>query len=46
MALKWKKSDLMTLAEKKVQMANETCQSLIYAGIDVQLTTGQEHFSL
>ena len=32
--------------EKKVQMANETCQSLIYAGIDVQLTTGQEHFSL
>lgn len=46
MALKWKKNDLMTLAEKKVQMANETCQSLIYAGIDVQLTTGQEHFSL
>lgn len=46
MALKWKKSDLMTLAEKKVQMANDTCQSMIYAGIDVQLTTGSEHFSL
>ena len=40
MALKWKKSDLLTLAEKKVQMANDTCQSTIYNGIDVELTTG------
>ena len=46
MALKWKKSDLLTLAEKKVQMANDTCQSTIYNGIDVELTTGTEHFSL
>lgn len=46
MALKWKKSDLLTLAEKKVQMANDTCQGTIYNGIDVELTTGTEHFSL
>ena len=46
MALNWKKKDLPTLAEKKVTMANDTCQSLIYGGIDVQLTAGKEHFSL
>ena len=33
MALKWKKEDLKTLAEKKVEMANSTCEALIYAGI-------------
>ena len=27
-------------------MANDTCQSTIYNGIDVELTTGTEHFSL
>ena len=46
MALNWKKKDLPTLTEKKVRMANDTCQSLIYSGIDVQLTAGTEHFSL
>lgn len=46
MAIVWKKSDLPTLAEKKLQMASDTCQSLIYAGIDVELSAGTEHFSL
>lgn len=46
MALNWKKKDLPTLAEKKVKMANDTCQSLIYAGIDVEVASGTEHFSL
>ena len=46
MAIQWKKSDLPTLAEKKVKMAVETCQALIYAGIDVELSTGVQHFSL
>lgn len=46
MALNWKKSDLPTLAEKKITMANDACQSLIYAGIDVELTKGTEHFAL
>lgn len=46
MALVWNKSDLPTLADKKVQMANEVCRSTIYAGIDVELSAGTEHFSL
>lgn len=46
MAIQWKKSDLPTLTEKKVKMANEICQSSIYAGIDVELSGGMEHFSL
>lgn len=46
MALKWKKEDLKTLAEKKVEMANSTCEALIYAGIDVELSGGTEHFAL
>ena len=46
MALKWKKTNLKTLAEKKVEMANSTCEALIYAGIDVELTSGTKHFSL
>ena len=46
MALKWKKTDLPTLAQRKVDMANETCQNTIYAGIDVELTGGTKHFSL
>lgn len=46
MAIAWKKNDLPTLAEKKISMANETCQSSIYAGIDVELSGGTEHFSL
>ena len=35
-----------TLAAQKVQKANETCQALIYAGIDVDFSSGREHFSL
>lgn len=46
MALTWKKTDLPTLAEKKLKMASETCQKLIYGGIDVELSGGVEHFSL
>ncbi len=46
MAVKWNKTDLPTLAQRKVDMANETCQNTIYAGLDVELTTGTKHFSL
>lgn len=46
MGLKWNKTDLPTLAEKLRTMASKTCESLIYAGIDVSLTGGIEHFSL
>lgn len=46
MALIWSKTDLPTLAEKKIALANDTCQALIYAGIDVELSGGTEHFSL
>ena len=46
MSLQWKKDDLPTLAEKKNSMVAETCQKLIYNGIDVELSTGTEHFSL
>lgn len=45
MALKWKKEDLKTLAQKKMDMANEACEAAIYAGMDVELTNGTEHFS-
>ena len=46
MAVKWNKTDLPTLAQRKVDMANDTCQNTIYAGLDVELTTGTKHFSL
>ena len=46
MGLNWNKKDLPTLAEKQAKMASDTCQSLIYAGIDVDLSNGIEHFSL
>lgn len=46
MGLVWKKEDLLTLREKQLIMANETCQAKIYAGIDVELSGGTEHFSL
>lgn len=46
MGLEWKKEDLPTLAEKKASMASATCQDLIYAGIDVELSSGTQHFSL
>jgi hypothetical protein len=46
MAIAWNKSDLRTLSEKKLEAAAETCQSLIYQGIDVELSSGVEHFSL
>lgn len=46
MAITWKKSDLPTLAEKKSKEMSQICQDLIYAGIDVDLSEGTEHFSL
>ena len=46
MSVEWKKQDLPSLTEKKTNMANETCQKKIYAGIDVELSCGTEHFSL
>ncbi len=46
MGLVWRKDDLLTLSEKQRSMANETCQQKIYAGIDVELSGGTEHFSL
>ena len=46
MSIIWNKTDLPTLAEKKAAMASETCQALIYAGIDVELSNGKQHFSL
>ncbi len=46
MAIIWNKTDLPTLAEKKAKMISETCQALIYSGIDVELSTGKQHFSL
>lgn len=46
MSLNWKKTDLPTLAQKKAAMVSETCQKTIYAGIDVELSAGKQHFSL
>ena len=34
MGLVWRKDDLLTLSEKQLSMANETCQQKIYAAID------------
>ena len=45
MALKWKKEDLKTLAQKKMDMANEACEAVIHNGVDVELSGGTEHFS-
>lgn len=46
MGLSWKKNDLPTLAEKRAKQVSEVCQQLIYGGIDVELSAGEEHFSL
>lgn len=46
MAITWKQSHLPTLAERKIAMATETCQTTIYNGIDVELSGGTQHFSL
>jgi len=46
MGLTWKKSDLPTLAQKKAAMVSQACQEVIYAGVDVELSTGRKHFSL
>ncbi len=46
MAIAWKKNNLPTLAEKKTKEISDTCQELIYSGIDVKLSKGVEHFSL
>ena len=44
--IEWKKNDLPTLAQKVADDASETCQNFIYAGIDVELSDGTQHFSL
>lgn len=46
MALRWEKSDLPTLAEKKLNEVNSVCENTIHAGIDVELSVGKKHFSL
>lgn len=46
MSLVWNKADLPTMAEKKLEMVSATCQSMICAGIDVELSGGTQHFSL
>lgn len=37
---------LEELREQKVEMANNSCQSLIYAGVDADLSVGTQHFAL
>ena len=46
MGLVLRKDDLLTLSEKQLSMANETCQQKSYAGIDVELSGWTEHVSL
>lgn len=46
MAVKWEKTDLLTIAEKKNKEVNEANDKIIYAGIDVELSNGTKHFSL
>lgn len=46
MSLRWEKSDLPTLAEKKLEEVNAACEKIIYAGIDVEMSVGTKHFSL
>lgn len=46
MAITWKKHDLPTLEDRKISTINEMCQKTIYAGINVELSYGTEHFSL
>ena len=46
MSLRWEKSDLPTLAEKKLEEVNAACEKIIYAGIDVEISVGTKHFSL
>lgn len=43
----WQAEQLPALIEAAVQQANATCDSLIYAGVDVKLADGStEHFAL
>ena len=46
MAIAWIKTDLPTIREKKLEAVAEICQSLIYYGIDVELSGESHHFSL
>lgn len=46
MSIRWQKSDLPTLQERKLTMASAACAEAIYAGIDVELSGGTQHFSL
>lgn len=46
MAVSWSKKNLPSLAEKKQSAISTACENTITAGIDVELSTGTEHFSL
>lgn len=46
MSLVWNKSDLKTIAEKKIIEVNERCETLIHNGIDVKIGDDTKHFSL
>lgn len=46
MGLIWKKENLLTLAEKKAAEVNAACEAAIYAGIEVELSGGEERFAL
>ena len=47
MSLKWNKTNLPTITEKKIQEINLCCEQKIYQGIDVTLANGGKvHFSL
>lgn len=39
-------SDFNRLLSEKITMLEEDCRSTIFAGVDVELSTGTEHFSL
>jgi hypothetical protein len=46
MGITWKKVDLPTLRAKQLSTINAMCQQTIYNGIDVELSSGVQHFSL
>lgn len=46
MGLKWNKSDLPTLAEKKKQEISAACKATIVAGIDLEMDGETVHFNL
>lgn len=46
MGISWKKSDLQSLAEKKLAMADQASDAAIAQGVDVELSTGTEHINM